>query len=350
MLLTIPVSAADAGKLSKTAAIFKKFGPYAGFPCAIFARRDVENEARKFADEVRSLFSNLDIHILDFHAKNPTEAAAKHFRLVAEKVVASYPNEAWYFYELDNTPVKAGWLQALQREHHESGKPHMGAVVPTRGFTLQQDGSMKPSFGEPHMVGTGIYHGELGKRSPTIGQIDRVMPWAGPLEPFDIRMRFEIVPNAHNTRLIQHNWNTGKYRKEGGQIVCSDLSGDPNLDHSKPVDADAVVVHGCKDLTLADLVLADDVAVKAVAKEAPKVATQVEKQPEAPKEGDSKPPIQSFLTFKIIDAINKAAPKKLNAKIVGEQLGVSTAEVLAEIAKEGSGLKVAGVPKWVSLA
>lgn len=345
MLLTIPVSAADADKLAKTAAIFKKFGPYAGFPCVIFARRDVENEARRFAEEIQNQFSQVDIHILDFQANNGTEAAAKHFRMVAAKVAESYPNEAWYFYELDNTPVKTGWLQALQREHHESGKPHMGAIVPTRGFEIQPDGSRKPSFGEPHMVGTGIYHWELGKRSPTISQIDRVMPWAGPLEPFDIRMRFEIIPNAHGTSLIQHNWNTGKYRKEGGQIVCSNLSGDPNLDHAKPVDAEAVVVHGCKDSTLSDLVLDGDVVVKATPNEAPKPVVVEEK----PKEEAAKTPPASFLAFRIQNLI-KESQKKMNAKTVGESLGISTAEVVAEISKEGSGLRVAGVPKWVSLA
>ena len=44
MLLAIPVSASDAKNLPHTAEIFKKFGPYAGFQCAIFARLEIENE------------------------------------------------------------------------------------------------------------------------------------------------------------------------------------------------------------------------------------------------------------------------------------------------------------------
>lgn len=347
MLLAIPVSASDASKLPKTAAIFKKFGPYAGFPCAIFARRDCENEARVFAEEIKPLFSNLDIHVLDFHAKNATEAAAKHFRLVAQKVSESYTAGPWYFYELDNTPVQPGWLTKLQREHHESGKAHMGAIVPTRGWEIQPDGTRKPAFGDPHMVGTGIYHHALFSKSAIISQIDRVMPWAGPLEPFDIRLRYEVVPHAHNTILIQHNWNTGNYRLEGSKIVCDDLSGSPETNHAKPYDGHAVVVHGCKDGTLADLVLADKIgSVKA---EKPKEEPKPAAEEKSLTGQDGKPPVASFLAFKLKGIIEQHK-ERLTAKKLAEKAGVTQDEVLKTCAEPGSGLKVAGPPKWVSLA
>lgn len=352
MLLAIPVSASDASKLPKIAELFKKFGPYAGFPCAIFSRRECENEARKFAEEIKPLFSALDIHILDFHAKNSTEAAGKHFRLVAEKVAASYTAGPWYFFELDNTPVQPGWLAKLQREHHESGKAHMGAIVPTRGWEINpHDGSRKPAMGEPHMVGTGIYHHAMFLKSSVIRQIERVMPWAGPLEPFDIRLRHEIVPHAHNTILIQHNWNTGNYRLEGGKIVCDDLSGSPETSHAKPYDGHAVVVHGCKDGTLAELVLADKIGGVKIEKpkEAPKAASAPVDDEKSLTGQDGQPPTPSFLAFKL-KGIVQASTAKLTATKLGAQAGCTQAEVLAAIAESGSGLKVAGPPKWVSLA
>jgi len=349
MLLAIPVSASDAKNLPHTAEIFKKFGPYAGFPCAIFARREVENEARVFAETIKPLFSSLDVHVLDFHANTPTEAAAKHFRAIAQAVSDKYTAGPWYFYELDNTPTQMGWLTKLQREHHESGKAHMGAIVPTRGFSRMQDGSLKPTFGDPHMVGTGIYHCGLGANSPNIGQIDRSMPWAGPLEPFDIRMRYEIVPHAHNTILIQHNWNTGNYREEDGKIVCDDLSGDPNLNHAKPYDGHAVVVHGCKDGSLAKLVLADKITTAKAAD----VGKAGQKQPiEEPKSltgQEGQPPAVGFLAFRIKGVV-EATKDRLTAKKIAEQLGIKTEEVVAACGETGSGLKVAGPPKWVSLA
>lgn len=223
----------------------------------------------------------------------------------------------------------------------------MGAIVPTRGFSYMQDGSLKPTMGEPHMVGTGIYHHEFGARSPNIGQIDRVMPWAGPLEPFDIRLRHEIVPHAHNTILIQHNWNTGNYREEGGKIICDDLSGDPNLSHAKPYDGHAVVVHGCKDGSLAKLVLADKLtAVKPVVA---KVEPAKVEEPKSLTGQEGQPPTVGFLAFRIKGVI-EASKDRLTAKKIAEQLGIKTEEIVAACGETGSGLKVAGPPKWVSLA
>lgn len=349
MLLAIPVSAHDIKMLSKTAAVFKKFGPYAGFSCAIFARREIENESRKFLEEIEPLFSNVDIHVLDFYSSNATDAAAKHFRETAQIVAEKYTNGPWYWYELDNTPVQPGWLSKLQKEHHESGKAHMGAIVPTRGWTFLPNGTRKAAFGEPHMVGTGIYHHALGAMSPMIGQIDRVMPWSGPLEPFDIQMRFEIVPHAHNTILIQHNWNTGNYRIEGGKIVCDDLTGDQELDHSKPYDGHAVVVHGCKDGTLADLVLADKInSVKPEKTKAEPVQVATEEAKSLSGQ-DGKLPTASFTAFKIKNAI-EASTEKMTAKKVATLLQIPLAEVIAACNETGSGLKVAGPAKWVSLA
>lgn len=348
MLLAIPVSASDAKNLPHTAEIFKKFGPYAGFQCAIFARLEIENEARVFAEQIKPLFSNLDIHIIDFHSNGATEAAAKHFRAVAQTVSDKYTAGPWYFYELDNTPIQIGWLSKLQREHHESGKAHMGAIVPTRGFSIMQDGSLKPSFGDPHMVGTGIYHHAMGALSPNIGQLDRSMPWAGPLEPFDIRLRYEVVPHAHNTILIQHNWNTGNYRVENGQIVCDDLSGDVNLSHAKPYDGHAVVVHGCKDGSLAKLVLADKITIKASDANKVEPKTVVEETKSLTGQ-EGQPPAVGFLAFRVKGVV-EASKDRLTAKKIAEQLGLKTEEIIAACSETGSGLKVAGPPKWVSLA
>ena len=349
MLLAIPVSASDAKNLPHTAEIFKKFGPYAGFPCAIFARREAENEARVFAETIKPLFSSLDVHVIDFHAKNSTEAAAKHFRIVAQTVSEKYTAGPWYFYELDNTPTQIGWLTKLQKEHHESGKAHMGAIVPTRGFSYMQDGSLKPTMGEPHMVGTGIYHHEFGARSPNIGQIDRVMPWAGPLEPFDIRLRHEIIPHAHNTILIQHNWNTGNYREESGKIICDDLSGDPNLSHAKPYSGYAAVIHGCKDGSLAKLVLADKLPKYGWQSGNPDVDDPIIEEPKSLTGQEGQPPTVGFLAFRIKGVI-EASKDRLTAKKIAEQLGLKTEEIVAACGETGSGLKVAGPPKWVSLA
>jgi|GEM_PF-2421210 len=348
MLLAIPISSADSKLLNDTALLFKKFGPYAGFTCALFPRRDAENEARKFAEDIKPLFSSVEIHVLDFHASHNTQAAAKHFRETAQIIAEKYTGGPWYNYELDNTPVQAGWLTKLQREHHESGKAHMGAIVPTRGFILDHEGKRVPKMGDPHMVGTGVYHYALGKLSPLIAQIDICMAWAGPMEPYDIRMRYEIVPQAHNTVLIQHNWNTGNYRVEDGVITCDSLAHDAALSHAKPYDGHAIVIHGCKDGTLAKLVLADKIGKVAAPKVEVKTVSQPEEEEKSITGQDGKPPAVSFLAFRIKTELEKSTDRK-TAKMLAESFSVTKEQIIAACEETGSGLKVAGPPKWVSL-
>lgn len=347
MILTIPVSSADSKLLPTLSKVLAKFGPYAGYKAVVVPTRDVENDAKKFVAEITALFTSVEVHVVDLGIIGWPLASNRHFREVAKYVSAKYPGDAWYFFEADNTPVAPDWLAKLDREFSSSGKAFMGKIVPTRGWTWNTEGKRIQAMGPPHMVGTGIYHPSFAKKSVKLGSVDRVMPWAGAPEPFDLALRDEVIPFAHNTTLIQHNWQTQNYRIDQGNLICDDTPMvTEGTSHAETWDGESAVIHGCKDGSLGKLVLSGEFVANPVvsaAAQAP-ISMPISQNP------NDRPPLLSFLAVKAKQAVEAKLPKKFRAKELAEQLGVTTEQIVKAIDEVGSGLVVAGIPKWVSLS
>lgn len=351
MLLTVPCSQSDVHLLPNLAKVIRKLGPYSSHKLIVIPTKEIEQKAREFTDEISSLFADAKVVPVNLGITGWPIASNKHFKEAARIVSESKEREAWWFFEPDNTPMVEAWLDRAQAEYVKENKPFWGAIIPTRGWTQGQNGPI-PQDGEPHMVGTGVYPPNLFAFSVKIHSCDVHMPFNRlPLAPFDSEMRHETVPNAFATSLIQHNWQTKNYRVENEQIVCDDMDSiTPELSHKKPWDGKAIVLHGCKDGSLAEIVLAGKIPkVKAPEKSTtvlpptdfasidPPGLITVEKPKGHP----------SFLASRIHKELNGG---KMTAKGVAEKLKITIPEVLAVIAEPSSGLKVAGPVKWVSIA
>lgn len=350
MLLTVPCSLADVHLLPNLAKVIRKLGPYSSHKLIVIPTKEIEQKAREFTDEISSLFADAKVVPVNLGITGWPIASNKHFKEAARIVSESKEREAWWFFEPDNTPMVEAWLDKSQAEYIKENKPFWGAIIPTRGWTQGQNGPV-PQDGEPHMVGTGVYPPNLHLFSVKLRSCDVHMPFNRlPLCPFDTELRHEIVPNAFSTSLIQHNWQTKNYRVENEQIVCDDMDNiTPELSHKKPWDGKAIVLHGCKDGSLAEIVLAGKIPkfravleagyapVKAPDNASPIPETVVEKPKGHP----------SFLASRIHKELNGG---KMTAKGVAEKLKITIPEVLAVIAEPSSGLKVAGPVKWVSIA
>lgn len=262
MLVVIPLSASDAHLIPDFAAAMQHFGPYRSHEAVIMPSEAVLTEAENLKNLLATSFPLISIVPARYQGQGWPLAPNRHFRECALWVQNNRQGKPWYFFELDNTPTGKGWLNTLEALHTESGKPYMGAVVPTRIIRQTSAGPVYMTEGR-HMVGTGIYPWNAYGRSIILKTCDVQYVWSdSPLKPFDVQMAQEIEPHVMATNLIAHRWRTVNYRYDGDRLVCDDQPGNPpGTSHAAPVPAEALVVHGCRDGSLARLITDGDPAI-----------------------------------------------------------------------------------------
>ena len=244
MLILIPITRADYQFGVPLAKHIVNLGGVKRHDIVLFYSGD---EAMKTADEMEDILAHNCGVLAKVDSQNKDErgwpmSPNTMFALSVDWVERSGYTGPWYFFELDNTPLRAGWADELQDEYLANEKPFMGVKHPniwtSPDGTRSQDGSF-------HMVGTGIYPSPFSPHSVLWRHLGTMA--------FDAFLMHETVPNMTHTDLIQHNWCSKNYRRENGQIVCDPTEGHEIDGIHNPVRPDAAVLHGCKDLSLLKL-------------------------------------------------------------------------------------------------
>jgi hypothetical protein len=160
----------------------------------------------------------------------------------------AYGEKCWYFFELDNCPTKPGWLDELQAEYDYRARPCMGVINVT---TRSRSGGDNYEDGK-HLVGAGIYPPNLF----SIASVTKHLHILG--DPFDVALQHQVVPLTWATGMIQHNWSTKEYKLDGDKATCENAKDRPaSKVYAQPVnlgDRGPLVVHGCKDTSLIQIV------------------------------------------------------------------------------------------------
>jgi|TARA_R110000772_G_scaffold7287_3_gene24984 hypothetical protein len=254
MLIVFPVSASDGALVPNMIKVIERLGANGLHTAVVVSTPTAIVAAQQLHEGIKGMFSSVDLKVLEVEPLGGWPQACNiHFRETA-RLIHEDPKtsqSAWYWFELDNTPLKRGWVETLHQEYVSAGLPFMGCIHPTHFVQTRDDDNNPLTFAQQdsHMVGTGIYPNDLWERSILIHYM---------VQPFDVEMQYEIVPNCHHTNLIQHNWSSGSYRRNtnNNKVVCKALhAGRSPVDHALPVSSDAVVLHGCKDGSLAEIVL-----------------------------------------------------------------------------------------------
>lgn len=136
-------------------------------------------------------------------------------------------HDSFYYFEPDNLPLSPDWWQKINEEYDrvKAERPCMGAL----NVHDNRDWDGVHRKGE-HLVGTAIYPRDIWNRIPLLHTAEH-FAW-------DTWASEQICPLAHSTRLIHHN-NRAK-----------------NYCHPKQIPGECVVIHGCKDDSLLNLMRA----------------------------------------------------------------------------------------------
>jgi hypothetical protein len=236
MRFVVPVSQSDRHLLSKRIEVFKHLGGWKNHHLLFAPAPSCLPEAEKAAEEMRPYCPNVEVRAV---VREPSggwpEACNKHFHDTVNLLGKLSNPLNWFFLELDCNPIRQGWQDALETAYNSGGKPFCGHVRPTSEVT-------NPPLKGSHMVGAGMYPFNFH----VIAAAE--YPYLAPKVPFDVTLRWRVLQSGvTHTDLIAHRHSTKEYTLEGTVLI-------PN--EGTPVDINGTaLVHGCKDDTLADLVL-----------------------------------------------------------------------------------------------
>lgn len=250
MLIALPISEHDASLLPNFAKVFAKFGgaPEAEILIVSHVKNSELVEQYKFS--VQDLFAKVNTHVFSEEGPDVWPKCGNHYFARTAIHVEQFfsKHKAFYYMELDTLPLKKNWYEALCTEYITHGKLFMGVKSPV--YYMHPDGESVVIDGE-HMAGSGVYPVNISRYADKV-LYDTSDNWA-------VHARVEIVREMHSCVTLQHNWRTCNYRIGYGSIICDDV---PNklkgITCNKPVRPDAYLLHGCKDDSLATLLLNSD--------------------------------------------------------------------------------------------
>lgn len=273
--LAIQVSGHDHHLLEPNIAVLRHLGTLESHNAVFIPTKEVSGHIANAVDGLKTIMNDVRVAPMN---ETPTGgwpvACNKHFAFTVQAMMGC--GTPWLMYELDGWARYEGWLDAISTEYNQirREKPCMGMVEKIR----YSAGSTSKPFGDTCLVGAAaIYPEGFGKQGKPYGFNWKFAPNAlgpdGKGIPYDTYQAGELRKFTHKSTLMEHRWGTVNYRRnEAGDLICDNKDGNPEgTDHSGVINPEAVLIHGCKDESLAKLIISEGRAKRAQfkAKEVP---------------------------------------------------------------------------------
>jgi len=235
-MIAIPVSQSDIHLLKAQADVLYKFGGLENEVVIVFPSPSVFSDAVEATQQLSDICKRFEVVSIDIEPDGGWPRACNiHFSAVWQKLDAMGNKEPVLWLEPDALPSKYGWPKFWNTDYNRTGKDYKGHLRLTSEVTSPpQDGK--------HMVGVGMYPGNFTSTNRMWNVIRNDMP-------FDIWLRWNIAPKCNDTQHLQHLPKSEKFTVEDGKIK--------GLQDGKDVfvSPQALIVHGCKDGSLAKCLL-----------------------------------------------------------------------------------------------
>ena len=287
MKICIPVSAHDKHLLPAQADCLLKMGGLEEHEVIYVPTLSAKDAAYEAAERLGAQVQPLD---RDFESGAPV-ACNNHFAAVVNVLGLMGNTEPFLLMEPDMLPVSPHWANKLLDDYRMGGTPFRGSVVPT---PFNEDGNLVFHEGDTLMMGCGIYpaHMERDERiKPLIADLAKP-EWMNPRIPWDIYLRWAMkIIGVSNTPLIADMWATQNYRMVEGMIICDSVDHGDKVVRKREgsISSHALLVHGCKDGSLAELVLGKGSVVVGKAGEFGSKKAPAQVIPEGPEGADGNP-------------------------------------------------------------
>ncbi len=252
MRIVRPISAHDADLLENSLHLLRHFGRLENHSITFAPAQSVMHLAEEAAASIGDLTSDVTVLPLAFEGEGLwPQSPNLHWTMTMEALRLTGNTDPIFWMELDCDPILINWADLLETDWRKGRQPMCGKIVPKPSRNAAGAIIYEPD--DLMMMGCGIY----------THQITQIKNWdvlvKGFLtgtnsEPFDVFMRgWMRQAGWSETNLIGDRWNTRNYRD--GLICDPGPTEFKSRDHSKTDVSGACVIHGCKDGSLARLVL-----------------------------------------------------------------------------------------------
>ena len=154
-------------------------------------------------------------------------------------------------------PLEKNWLDIVSTEYYidttkalrEKRKPKIFFGVKERNYE-GKDGNLLPeSISGSKMSSIGVYSTTICN-APVLSSLSLTnRHWTSVIQWYTIK-------ELNDSKLIQNNWKTNNYRKHNDSFACDSISDSQwNAHYNNVINKDCVVIHGCKDESLFNLLL-----------------------------------------------------------------------------------------------
>lgn len=335
MKIVRPVSQSDIHLLKSQVDVMVALGGLENRSILIAPSPSVAERAAEITEPLRGICRSFVCQKIEREPEGGWPLAPNiHFGRTVQLLKDLQNDEPWLNMEMDAWPLRPAWSDDVLTEYNLKKKPHMGHLRKTSEVMPGEEGR--------HMVGgCAVYH-------PNFHASTTMWQYPQPKVPYDVFMRWAIVGNdkvqhAHDTNLIQHLRRTERYEQDGDVILCHDCPPEPGVSNGNgkvySVSPEAVLVHGGRDSSLANIVLRSlGIVVEADPQaQAASIATAKE---------DEKKINDEALFAKVRGVLNG---DKMTLKALSDALAMDKKELRAALESPSSPFVVRPPILWVSM-
>jgi hypothetical protein len=257
MKLVIPVSRHDRHLIPAFLKSIETFKPGSEHELLVFGSREAESDVLEIEAKIKHLFNSSETFIIDDTMLGWPMSCNFYFQQLCRYISGKKDIDSFMWFELDTTIMKSNWLDIISYEYYsdttkavkEKREPAIYLGSRERVYEGRNGELLPESLAGQRMAPVGVYSREIcfSHVLNSLSMVNR--HWTHVIQWY-------VVKRLKNSSLIQNNWRTKNYRHEDKNIVCdSDANLAWDVHWNKPVDEDAVLVHGCKDGSLLKLLL-----------------------------------------------------------------------------------------------
>jgi hypothetical protein len=255
MLLVIPVSKHDKHLIENFKTLIGKFPVGEDHDLLVIGSKENQNEIEKLEYDIKHLFASSSTHIIDDTVYGWPMSCNYYFQQTCYYLRNKKKLDSFFWYELDSAPLKENWLDIISREYYldttkaakENRKPKTFLGSKQRNYEGENGELLPESIAGPKMSSVGVYSIDICNIPVLTSLSLSNRHWTSVIQWY-------TTPFLNDSKLIQDNWRTNKYRKLNESIVCDSIANLAwDVHFNNPVDKEVVIVHGCKDESLFDL-------------------------------------------------------------------------------------------------